>query len=93
LYNYIVYEDLCRLLLDPLLCEGEGHFHAEKDSLLIVGLTKSGHVRVDDSGAQHKVFTHIGNEIFSWRSTTQRLLIFYRYCKAVKAVIYCRMSL
>lgn len=61
--------------LNRLLSEDKDRFHAEKDSLLEVGLARSGHVTVDDSGARHQgrngYVTHIGNDFFAWFGSTE----------------------
>lgn len=61
--------------LNRLLCERKERFHDEKDALLVTGLTESGYVTVDDSGARHKgkngYVTHIGNDFFAWFSSTE----------------------
>ena len=60
--------------LDNLLSKDKERFHAEKDDLLLAGLSH-GHVTVDDSGARHQgkngYVTQIGNEFFAWFSSTQ----------------------
>ena len=60
--------------INQLLLSGKEAFHAEKDSLLQVGLAASSYVTVDDSGARHQgkngYVTHIGNDFFGWFQST-----------------------
>src|SRR5271155_3595891 len=62
--------------LNALLTEGKDKavFHAEKDTILKVGLEVSSSFTVDDTGARHQgenwVTTHIGNDLFAWFETT-----------------------
>ena len=61
--------------VNRIITEGKEHFHAEKDAILRVGLSISGHVHVDDTGARHDgkngYCTHIGNEMFAWFESTE----------------------
>jgi hypothetical protein len=61
--------------LSAILIDDKEDFHAEKGALLRVGLQRSGHVNVDDTGARHRgkngYCTHIGNELFAWFASTQ----------------------
>ncbi len=61
--------------LNGLLTEGKEQFHAEKDTILKVGLEVSSSITVDDTGARHQnqnwVTTHIGNDLFAWFMTTK----------------------
>jgi hypothetical protein len=61
--------------VNRIITEGNGRLHAEKDEILRVGLTISGHIHVDDTGARHKgqngYCTHIGNELFAWFQSTE----------------------
>ncbi len=60
--------------INEILTTGHDALHREKEDLLKVGLVVSGYVTVDDSGARHKgkngYVTHIGNDYFSWFSST-----------------------
>jgi len=60
--------------LNNLLIEEKDRFHREKDRILAVGLSVSGYINVDDTGARHKgqngYCTHIGNKLFSWFEST-----------------------
>lgn len=61
--------------LNRILTEDRSEFHEEKDDILIAGLSVSGHINVDDTGARHKgkngFCTHIGNELFGWFCSTE----------------------
>ncbi|MBU1962851.1 MAG: transposase [Gammaproteobacteria bacterium] len=61
--------------LSQLLTQGLDTFHAEKDGLLRVGLSFSGYIHTDDTGARHNgktgYCTHIGNERFAWFESTE----------------------
>jgi len=61
--------------LNRLLTEGHEEFHAEKAELLRVGLAVSSYINVDDTAARHQgqngYCTHIGNELFTWFSSTE----------------------
>ena len=61
--------------INALLSAGKGDFHREKKEILSAGLSVSGHITVDDSGARHKgnngYVTHIGNDAFAWFQSTQ----------------------
>lgn len=60
--------------INALLSAGKDNFHQEKNDILSVGLSVSGHVTVDDSGARHQgkngYVTHIGNDAFAWFQST-----------------------
>ena len=62
--------------LNDLLTQGKDKefFHAEKGTILEVGMEVSMSFTVDDTGARHKgksaVTTHIGNDLFAWFETT-----------------------
>ena len=60
--------------IDRLLTENKAPFHAEKAGLLSAGLSVSGYIHVDDTGARHQgkngYCTHIGNEFFAWFEST-----------------------
>ncbi len=61
--------------INALLSVDKEDFHREKNGILSSGLSASGHVTVDDSGARHKgkngYVTHIGNDMFAWFKSTQ----------------------
>lgn len=61
--------------LSQLLTQDLDVFHAEKDSLLRVGLSVSPYIHTDDTGARHNgetgYCTHIGNELFAWFESTE----------------------
>jgi len=61
--------------INNILIENKDDFHKEKKELLVTGLSMSGHVHVDDTGARHKgrngYCTHIGNEYFAWFESTE----------------------
>jgi len=61
--------------LNRLLIHGHEPFHAEKAEVLRTGLEVSSHINVDDTGARHQgqngYCTHIGNEWFTWFSSTE----------------------
>lgn len=67
--------DLSAGQINALLLSGKDHFHREKNAILSAGLSVSGHITVDDSGARHKgnngYVTHIGNDAFAWFQSTQ----------------------
>lgn len=60
--------------LNRIITERKEIFHAEKDEVLRAGLEVSSYVNVDDTGARHQgkngYCTHIGNELFTWFSST-----------------------
>lgn len=60
--------------LNRLLIENKDSFHQEKAALLPAGLSVSGYIQVDDTGARHQgkngYCTFIGNELFSWFEST-----------------------
>lgn len=60
--------------IDRILSQGKEAFHAEKDDLLLAGLSTSSYISVDDSGARHQgrngFVTQIGNELFGWFQST-----------------------
>lgn len=66
--------DLSSGQLNNILVENNDVFHEEKDAILRTGLEVSNYVNVDDTGARHQgkngYCTHIGNELFSWFSST-----------------------
>lgn len=92
--------------LNRLLADRQDRFHAEKDSLLEVGLSSGGYVTVDDSSARHQgqngFVTHIGNDAFAWFSSTPyknrvnflTLLLGGdgRYCLSADAFVYMRLN-
>jgi hypothetical protein len=57
------------------LIENKEEFHQEKSALLPAGLSVSGYIQVDDTGARHQgkngYCTFIGNELFSWFESTR----------------------
>lgn len=61
--------------LNHLLVDNKETFHAEKDAILPAGIEASRYIHVDDTGARHAgkngYCTHIGNELFTWFSSTQ----------------------
>ncbi len=61
--------------LSAIITKDKEEFHAEKDTLLRLGLQRSGYVHVDDTGARHQgkngYCTHIGNELFAWFGSTE----------------------
>lgn len=61
--------------LDRLLSEDKDGFHEEKEAILRSALAASKYIQADDTGARHGgqngVCTHIGNEFFSWFSSTR----------------------
>lgn len=62
--------------LNRLLPEGHEECHAEKAALLRVGLAVSAYLNVEDTAARHQgqngYGTPIGNERFTWFSSTER---------------------
>ena len=60
--------------IDALLSRRNEVFFAEKDQILVTGLTVSRSITVDDSGARHQgrngYVTQIGNEYFAWFAST-----------------------
>ena len=60
--------------INALLSAGKDEFHREKNEILSAGLSVSGHISVDDSGARHQgnngYVTHIGNDAFAWFQST-----------------------
>jgi Transposase IS66 family len=60
--------------IDALLSQHNEAFFAEKDQILVTGLTVSRSITVDDSGARHKgkngYVTQIGNDHFAWFAST-----------------------
>ena len=60
--------------ISAIITEDKEDFHAEKETLLQVGLQDSDHINVDDTGARHKgkngYCTHIGNELFAYFAST-----------------------
>ncbi|MBA3011809.1 MAG: transposase [Desulfobacula sp.] len=67
--------DISKGKINDILIHGKSKFHAEKDQILSTGLSLSGHINVDDTGARHDghngYCTHIGNEYFAWFKSTQ----------------------
>ena len=61
--------------LNNILIKNKDMFHHEKEQILSTGLTISGHINVDDTGARHKgkngYCTHIGNKYFAWFESTK----------------------
>lgn len=66
--------DISKRQVMRLLTEDQEVFVAESQAVLCAGLTASRWVSVDDTGARHgmrnAVTTQVGNEAFSWFSTT-----------------------
>ena len=60
--------------INALLSVSKDAFHREKNEILSAGLSVSGHITVDDSGARHQgnngYVTHIGNDAFAWFQST-----------------------
>jgi len=60
--------------LNRILLEKKDNFHAEKESLLQVGLQVSPYIQTDDTGARHKgrngYCTHVGNAWFAYFVST-----------------------
>jgi hypothetical protein len=56
--------------INNILVEGHEGLHAEKEAILQAGLSVSGYVHVDDTGAKHQGqsghCTVIGNDLFAW---------------------------
>ena len=67
--------DISKGKINDILIHGKSQFHAEKDQILSTGISLSGHINVDDTGARHDgnngYCTHIGNEYFAWFKSTQ----------------------
>ena len=67
--------DISKGKINDILIHGKSKFHSEKDQILSTGLSLSGHINVDDTGARHDgkngYCTHIGNEYFAWFKSTQ----------------------
>ena len=67
--------DISKGKINDILIHGKSKFHAEKDQILSTGLSLSGHINVDDTGARHDgrngYCTHIGNEYFAGFKSTQ----------------------
>jgi hypothetical protein len=66
--------DISEGQVNRILLEKADGFHAEKESLLKVGLEVSPYIQVDDTGARHKgrngYCTHIGNTWFAYFVST-----------------------
>ena len=67
--------DISKGKVNDILIHGKSEFHDEKERLLSAGLSLSGHINVDDTGARHDgkngYCTHIGNEYFAWFESTE----------------------
>lgn len=65
---------ICKRQLRRLLCRGQEDFEAEAQGVLRAGLSASGWITVDDTGARHQAAngycTQIGNDHFAWFATT-----------------------
>ncbi len=61
--------------LSNIITEKLDDFHEEKDEILKVALPNSDYIQTDDTGARHDgnngYCTQIGNEFFTWFSSTQ----------------------
>jgi hypothetical protein len=61
--------------LSNIITEKLDNFHEEKDTILKVALPNSDYIQTDDTGARHDgvngYCTQIGNEFFTWFSSTQ----------------------
>lgn len=77
----LLYQELIEMGVDistgqvnRIITEGKEVFHAEKASLLQVGLEISSYVNTGDTGTRHLGHnahcTHIGNQLFAWFETT-----------------------
>lgn len=66
--------NISKAKVNDILIHEKSEFHDEKDQLLSTGLSLSGHINVDDTGARHDgkngYCTHIGNEYFAWFKST-----------------------
>lgn len=66
--------DISKGKINNILIHGKDKFHDEKERILSTGLSLSGHINVDDTGARHNgsngYCTHIGNEYFAWFKST-----------------------
>ncbi len=66
--------DISKGKINDILIHGKSEFHDEKERILSTGLSLSGHINVDDTGARHDgkngYCTHIGNEYFAWFKST-----------------------
>ncbi len=60
--------------ISAIITRNKEDFHAEKETLLRVGLHHCDYIHVDDTGARHQgkngYCTHIGNELFAYFSST-----------------------
>ncbi len=67
--------DISEGQVNRILLENKESFHAEKESLLRVGLEVSPYIQTDDTGARHMgrngYCTHIGNAWFAYFLSTQ----------------------
>lgn len=67
--------DISKGKINDILIHGKDKFHDEKERILSTGLSLSGHINVDDTGARHDgkngYCTHIGNEYFAWFKSTE----------------------
>jgi hypothetical protein len=61
--------------LSNLLIQDKGAFHQEKDELLRAGITATGQIKADDTGARHRgrngYSTIVGNEYFTYIVSTE----------------------
>ncbi|MCP3943469.1 MAG: transposase [Desulfobacteraceae bacterium] len=67
--------DISKGKINNIIIHGKSEFHDEKDRILTTGLSLSGYINVDDTGARHNgkngYCTHIGNEYFAWFKSTE----------------------
>jgi hypothetical protein len=61
--------------INRILQEKHEAFHAEKDQVLVAGLSVSAYIHADDTAARHQgrngYCTHIGNDYFAWFASTE----------------------
>lgn len=67
--------DISKGKINDIIIHSKSEFHDEKERILATGLSLSGHINVDDTGAGHNgkngYCTHIGNEYFAWFKSTE----------------------
>ena len=67
--------DISKGKINDIIIHSKSEFHDEKERILATGLSLSGHINVDDTGARHNgkngYCTHIGNEYFAWFKSTE----------------------
>jgi len=67
--------DISKGKINNIIIHDKSEFHDEKERILSTGLSLSGHINVDDTGARHNgkngYCTHIGNEYFAWFKSTE----------------------